>query len=223
MVETGAGSPPGRATAVPNLDPSERVKPTRTFLAIDLEDDARKVVAAWKAGLAVRLGPRGAVHVKWVEERNLHLTLHFFGGLTDAQIEAVSAALTPAWPMGPFDLRAEGCGVFPPRGTPRVIWAGVSAPDARLAKLHEQVARRLAPVGLSETDVKRPFAPHLTIGRVRPGAPPAWGRDLRLALEPPIERWNSRVDRLTLFASRMSPRGSTYDVLAEFGLSRPGH
>jgi 2'-5' RNA ligase len=203
---------------VSNLDRSGQEKQTRTFLAIDLENTAKRAVAAWMATLMARLGSKGARHVKWVEEPNLHLTLHFFGGLTETQIAAVSAALEPDLPLGAFDLRIEGSGVFPSRGSPRVIWAGAIAVDGALDTLHRQVEQRLAPTGLSGPDEGRRFAPHLTVGRVRPDVPKGWARDLRRTLESAIPPTTSRVDRITLFASRLSPTGSTYHVLTEFGL-----
>ncbi len=168
--------------------------------------------------LVARLGSKGARHVKWVEEPNLHLTLHFFGGLTEARIEAVSAALEPDLPIAAFDLRIQGSGVFPSHGAPRVIWAGATAADDAMATLHGQVEQRLAPIGLSQPDDGRRFAPHLTVGRVRPDVPKGWTHDLQRALDSGIPPILSRVDRVTLFASRLSPKGSTYHVLAEFGL-----
>jgi len=192
---------------------------TRTFLAIDLEAGARTAVAQWMALLANRLGPTRGKWVKWVDERNLHLTLHFFGGLTAAQISTVCGVLRAAWPVEPFDLHIEGCGVFPPHGAPRVIWAGVSTSDGALARLHAEIDRRLAPLGLGAPGVTRPFSPHLTAGRVRNEVSRSFGRDLRGVLEPSVVGpAASRVDRLTLFESRVSSRGPTYSRLAEFEL-----
>ena len=56
----------------------------------------------------------------------------------------------------------------------------------------------------------RPFVPHLTVGRVREAG------DLRRATrlnESAVPDAAGIVDAITLFQSRLSPRGPTYTVL----------
>jgi len=196
-----------------------RTERVRTFLAITLEDEMRKSVARWMASLGGGLGAGRARHVRWVDPPRLHLTLHFFGALTLAERAAVSAALEPTWPEPAFSLQLDGAGVFPPRGSPRVVWVGVT-PRQPIARVHAEVERRLTPLGLADPDSGvRPFKPHLTVGRLRRETPGSVGRDLQaLLVHARIEAPSSWVDRLTLFESHLLPRGPAYHPFAEYRL-----
>src|SRR5262245_13794108 len=96
----------------------------RLFLAIDLDDAARAVAAAWSQALSARLGA-AACEIKWVEPANLHLSLHFFGELDDVRRGAVTRALGEPYETRAFAIAMAGAGFFPPTGSPRVIWLGV--------------------------------------------------------------------------------------------------
>ena len=61
---------------------------------------------------------------------------------------------------------AEG-GVFPPAGSARVVWLGLT-PRAELIALAGRIEKALAPLGFPPE--RRPFTPHLTLGRAEPGA-----------------------------------------------------
>lgn len=191
----------------------------RLFLAVDLDDAARRAAATWALDLSTRLGAAAAREIKWVEVQNLHLTLHFFGELNDARLQELRAAFgAPAFATRAFDLSLAGAGKFPPSGPARVIWIGVQAARAETEALYDEVESRLEPLGLRE-DTTRGFTPHLTMGRVRvPNA--GLGRAIREALErtPAPAGITFRIDHLTLYQSRLSPKGPTYVPIATFPL-----
>ena len=64
---------------------------------------------------------------------------------------------------------------------------------------------------------RRPFSPHLTLGRVR--SLRGWAR-LRGKLEAAARRdfGRSTVEAMTLYESRLAPEGSTYLELGRFAL-----
>jgi 2'-5' RNA ligase len=74
-----------------------------------------------------------------------------------------------------------------------------------LREVEREVSGRLRPFGVSAEE--RPYAPHLTLARVREAA----GRQIReLRLgggEQPLG--TAHVDAITLFESRRSPKGAT--------------
>ena len=151
----------------------------RLFLAVSLDDHARASLSRSVADLRAYLQhaqPEGARAVKWVETRNLHLTLHFLGEVDDRRVPGLVAALEEPFPMAPFDLAFGGWGVFPPKGPARVIWTGVTGGEPALITLHRLAAERLAGQGLAIE--QRPLAPHLTVGRVKDPTPVSW-RDAR--------------------------------------------
>ena len=191
----------------------------RLFVAVALDPPARGVVAA--AVAALRLHPvLGTAAVKWVESRNLHLTLQFLGEVETAAATAVAAALAPSSPLPAFPVALGSFGAFPPHGPPRVIWAGLREGAPALGALREEVVHRLAPLGY-RTD-RQAYRPHLTVGRVRRG-----GRGLRAALADAaagvdLQAVGWVVGRAALFESRLAPAGPAYRVLTEMPLAGGG-
>ena len=101
--------------------------------------------------------------IRWTRLENLHLTVEFFGATEPARIPELEAALAAAAARAaPFALRWSDWGTFGPPRQPRVLWLGGLAPG--LAELHEAVAAALRAAGW--TPEARPFAPHLTLGRI---------------------------------------------------------
>lgn len=141
-------------------------------------------------------------------DERLHITVRFIGHVDDAQGQAISRALESRLDAPAFDLTIEGVGAFPPRGAPRVFWAGLTDGRDGLLRLERDVSARLA--GLVPPE-ERPYAPHLTLARVKEPAGVA-----RAALfEGLTDRLfgRVRVEAITLFESRLSSKGPTYVAL----------
>ena len=187
----------------------------RAFVAVDLAEATRQACA----GLCTDLRREPAfddVKVTWVKPANLHLTLQFLGEIEAARAERIVSALDAPWPVEPFEVVLGGCDAFPPRGTPRAIYITVRTGVNRLTALNAEVARRLRTCGVEPES--RPFRPHLTIGRVRRGAPGVAGR-IRTALaaaagEIPV----SPIDHVVLYESRLLPAGPLYEPLLRVAL-----
>ncbi len=183
----------------------------RLFLAVELDDAARRAAADAARTLAAALERRGIRHgIGWVGPANLHFTLHFLGEVDAPTARAVIDAVSPPLAVPPFELALAGLGTFPAAGPPRVIWLGVSDGARELADVHGEVGRRLEGVGVPIE--RRPFSAHLTLGRVKSPVGPR----LREAFAdvPAVREARCQVDHLTLFESRLSPRGATYSVIA---------
>jgi len=169
----------------------------RLFIAIEIDDDVRQRLAE-----AQRLLAAVPCKVKWVEPRNLHLTLKFLGEVPDHHARAIADAMTrAAREAKPFEMKVAGVGTFPPKGVPRVVWAGAEAMQVG----HERE--------------KRAFHPHLTLGRVkgREGS-----RELRALMESLEARdfGTCRVGEVVLMQSTLSPAGPTYTPLHHAPLGR---
>ena len=178
--------------------------PLRTFIAVNLTDDALAALARLSDALAERWPPRA---VRWVRPRNIHLTLRFLGPTDPDLVPALGAGLdAAASAASPFMLRLEGLGTFPGLRRPRVIWVGLQDPQERLVPLKEAVDRMVRPLGWDGED--RAFRPHLTLGRVRDGARPPAGDWMR---QPPD--CSFEVGALHLMESRLRPRGAEYATL----------
>ncbi len=106
----------------------------------------------------------------WTAVERWHLTLLFLGAvppdavrpLTERVGEAVLAA-------PPVTLRLAGGGRFGSVRRPQVLWAGLAGDVAALSDLAARLGRAARSLRLPVED--RPFRPHLTLGRWRPGRP----------------------------------------------------
>ena len=189
----------------------------RLFTAIELGDEAAGRAGALVEELRRRAGTLApSAKVTWVAPGRMHLTLRFIGQVDNACAERVLQALRPPVSLAPFVVRWGSPGAFPGRGAPRVLWLGVQSGVEGLEALETEVSRRLEAVDLPRDE--RPYRPHLTLARVRE---PAGLRTAALfdGLDPQIGE--TRVGAITLFESRLSPKGPTYVALQLTPL-RPG-
>jgi RNA 2',3'-cyclic 3'-phosphodiesterase len=138
-----------------------------------------------------------------------HVTLRFLGEM--AEPDGVIAALDAACRGRPaLPCVVEGLGTFPGGGFPadkkaRVAWAGLRAPGVE--GLAQAVVDGTARFG--EPPERRPFVAHVTLARM---ARPA---DLRLVVEKHRGTLFAQgvLDRVVLYGSTPTPRGSHYDAV----------
>jgi len=178
----------------------------RLFVATLLHEDLRDAVAAIQRSI-IRAWPGAHRAVKWVEPENFHFTLKFLGEVPEEALPAVGRAIRSATLGGPFEVTVEGVGVFPSLRTPRVLWIGVGEGGDRLRVLAHHVEEALVRGGFPRE--RKPFEPHLTLGRVREGhnvrglGPALAGvRDVRIGRQ--------RVESVVVMESRLGPRGPSY-------------
>ncbi len=179
----------------------------RCFLAIELPDDVRNLVAALQEDL--RAVARG---VRWTRPEQIHLTLKFLGEVPDADIRAVCAAVAEAvGRCAPFDLEVGGTGCFPPGGPARIVWVGMASPPVALATCQQSCESRLAELGFKPEG--RPYTPHLTIGRVNDPRDSARIRSVVQA-HAGFHAGCLTVSEVTLFESILRPAGAEHHVIA---------
>ncbi len=173
----------------------------RLFVAVRLAERVRDALA--RAPLP-RPGRGGSV--RSVDAQNLHLTLKFLGDVEEARVPGLTEALrTASRGVEPFEIEVAGLGVFPPRGAPRVVWAGVEGGES-LERLHRRVEEACGSVGLPRDE--RAYVPHVTVARVRdrvrdPVLPRAAGGE--------AQRFGtSPVTGTTLFESELRPDGARH-------------
>ncbi len=134
----------------------------RTFIAIELDETVAIALGAIQEELKSRV-PKGSV--RWVNPASIHLTLKFLGDTPKSRLSEIEEALREACAgVAPLDLTIEGRGCFPNFRRPNVIWVAVRDHGGALTRLQEAVEAHVAPLGWPTE--KRPFRPHLTLGRV---------------------------------------------------------
>lgn len=203
-------------------DPHPGAKPVRLFIAIELPGAVKAALAKLQTALKA-LDRESAV--RWTQPDSIHLTLKFIGETDAANIEAIRAALAAAaQKYPPFDLAVAGAGCFPNLRKPRVVWAGVESDGAALrtlGALRAAIEAGVAPLGYPTEN--RPFSPHLTLGRIREGAPVKAAGGFGAALEQAqntigqLAAW--RVSAVSLMQSELWPSGAVYTRLADAELT----
>jgi len=158
------------------------------------------------------LGPIESA-IRWVRPEAVHLTLAFLGETgSAAPVEAALGKVTET--TGPLAVEVGGWGCFPNVRRPAVLWMGIVDPTGGLTRLHRALAIALSSVTKPE---RRPFSPHLTLGRVRPGRGDArLGRAIASLSPVPSHPWNPRG--FALMESRLDASGVTHHLLAEYPL-----
>ncbi len=177
--------------------------PIRLFYAVAADETVKAAAASTAARLR-----RASVDYRWVDPRDMHLTLRFLGETAEDRLPQVERVLREAAAKtAPFEVSYGAIGAFDSLDDPRVVWIGVDAGFEPLAAAAELLGR----------DEPRPFSPHLTLGRRR--------RDVRspefaalLRAEPSLGL-RRRVERLSLYASKPAPFGHAYEILLEAELT----
>lgn len=187
----------------------------RLFVAVDLSGGTRAAMASEQKRIAASLGA-GATSLKWVRPDRAHLTLVFLGEVDEARVPSLVEAIGQDLDVAPFELIFSGIGLFPPRGAPRLLWAGVGAGARDVTTLHRAIAARVAAQGVALEP--RDFHPHLTLARWSRSRTSDRARALAAARPDPIAR--ERVAWATLYESRLSPAGAAYITLARANLTR---
>ena len=191
----------------------------RLFVALDLPAGAKAALAATMGQLQSVI-PAG---VRWVNPAGIHLTLKFLGDTEAGLVPPLRAALREAAAAGdmmPFPLHLDGLGVFPNPREPRGIYAGVGGDLDSLVRAQRRVEQ--ASVRLGFPQEKRPFRPHLTLGRVRDGVAPAVRRQIgdtiarQAAALSPEYAWTA--GEICLIRSHLTPQGAVYTTLGQAAL-----
>lgn len=185
----------------------------RLFIGVELSE----TVKARAAGIAERLrqtiGRRATA--RWIAAENLHITLWFLGEVPDDRVAAIMSAVNSPFAVPAFDLGLRGAGAFPPHGAPRVFWIGVAAGQASLQALHDELALRLQPLGFQPEG--RAYSAHLTLARVKD----CRSREVRnLLRDIDADAGRCQVAAVTVFRSRLSPKGASYEPLLRVPLER---
>jgi len=176
----------------------------RLFAAVAIPEEIGEGLARRQQGLP------GA---RWRPLESLHLTLRFFGELSEDKADDLDAELATI--VGPvFDLTLSGVGVFEDTAGPRAAWAGAEDEPQlkRLAGRCESAARR---AGLAAD--RRAFRAHVTLAYLA-GADPArvaaWVQEHNLLKSPPF-----LVQAFGLYSSRRGEAGAIYRLERRYALA----
>ncbi|MEE8517572.1 MAG: RNA 2',3'-cyclic phosphodiesterase [Dehalococcoidia bacterium] len=185
--------------------------PLRLFIAVELPEEIRQILAEVTARLRQQLGGP----YRWVPAGNIHLTLRFLGDVEAGRVGALGEALAGGVrSLTPFTLSLEGTGTFPGGRNPSVVWAGLGGGIAALTGLRDAVETAMVAVGEGPGVGK--FAAHLTLARVRTRLSVGEAGELtRLLSEVRYPDGASfEVRGASLIHSSLGPGGPSYATLA---------
>lgn len=182
----------------------EKIMPKRIFIAIKIQPQLYPVITRWRKSYF------GKLPVRWIKEKNLHITLvppwyepeDKIDNLTNKVEEGLRG-------FEPFKVLFERVCFGPDEKRPRLIWAEGEASEEILA-----LKRKVEEI-LHKTPEKRDFKLHLTLAR--------FGSEefKKFSVKTLDDRvfWEQKVDSFCLFESKLSPEGAEYEVLGTFKLA----
>lgn len=182
----------------------------RLFIAIELPQITRDRLAELISDMR-KAAQFTAAQPAWARADASHLTLQFLGDTAEERVPALAAALDRAAAgIVPFEIALRGVGGFPNLKRPRVLWLGVADGEAGLQASHRAVIRETQALGIIPED--RPFAPHLTLARIKSS------KAIELLMQR-LRRFTSKsagkflAEEITLFRSELHPDGARYTAL----------
>jgi 2'-5' RNA ligase len=183
----------------------------RLFIAADLPAAVRTRLGEAQTGLAAL-----PFDVRWTRPDGIHLTFTFLGEVPADRVDRIGSALRSSGcrGMAPVALAARGVGVFPERGRPRVIWAGVVGEVEAAGRVKRAIDEALMPLGV--TPEERPYRPHLTLGRVTGGRGGDWRGVVERHAQDDFGAFEMRA--CVLFESRLGPGGARYRAIESVAL-----
>lgn len=185
----------------------------RSFLAFELPRDVRTTLEQ-----VVREIRRHDLPLRWMKPENIHLTMVFLGNVSPELLGPIQEGVKGVCgEFGPFSAAVKGVGTFPNRKNPRVLWLGLVGEMERLSRFRDVLQHSLAPFGIKQE--KRPFRPHLTLGRFRQGKGRGLDLDPVLSAYGAVEGPVSVLPELVLFRSDLRPGGAVYTRLGVWPLS----
>lgn len=176
----------------------------RLFIALPVDTDIRR-----KLSDLGRTIPGSSP----VPEEQIHLTLRFIGEVEASLFHDVKERMHEL-KSDSLELSIQGTGHFPPRGTPRVIWAGVK-PAGDVIILRNRVNTILSRCGIDPEH--RKFHSHITLARLKNSHPERVADFLagNVLLKSP----SFTVDRVHLYSSKLTPDGAIHRVEGSYPLT----
>lgn len=178
----------------------------RTFIAIPISDDVKKSLNSVQRELSEH-----RKDIKAVNSDNMHITMKFLGDIEKDLIPELSGVIDEvASEFKPFEFVVSKLGAFPSSKKARVLWAGIGNGGNTMIDMEKTLSDKLVDLGFDKE--KRPFTPHITIGRLK-----RIRRDdnLRKYLESNrgVDLGEDTCDRVELMKSTLTPEGAIYDEL----------
>jgi 2'-5' RNA ligase len=180
----------------------------RLFISIDIPDEIKEYLSRVKDKLRENISEEDMI--RWVNTRNMHLTIKFLGEVSENKLEDIKERLRTVNGKK-MQLSLSHIGGFPENNQIRVVWVGVKE-EEQLSEMHKLVDFSMSKQFLPEKD----FKGHMTLGRVK------HVRNaeslLRQIKKEKIESHKFNAEKFALVQSKLTPKGPEYTVIEEYML-----
>ena len=167
----------------------------------------------WDVAETLKRRQTGLPGARWRPDDALHVTLAFYGEVTETQAADLAAELARI-PAGGFDIELRGVGAFGDAHRSHTLWAGVE-PNEKLSILAGRCKAAAERAGIAMEPGS--YKPHLTLAYLKTQTNPdrigAWIANHNLLHSPAIP-----VTRFGLYSSTLSHDGSFYELERDYPL-----
>ncbi|UCD20757.1 MAG: RNA 2',3'-cyclic phosphodiesterase [archaeon] len=175
----------------------------RCFIAIDLPSEIKDFLFNLR-------GKIGLVNAKFVERRNLHLTLKFFGEIDDLKVKQIQEKIQEL-KFKKFNVSLGNIGFFPDKNYIRVLWVSLE-PSSEIKRLYDEINSVLSGIKTKEEDSKS----HITLARIKTIKDKPKFLDSVSKIK--IKKKSFVVDSIKLKKSVLTNKGPLYSDLLEIPL-----
>jgi len=178
----------------------------RAFIAVELRQEIQQSLKAIQEHLK-----KTTQDVKWVESKNIHLTLKFLGDIKERDVLKIADNINRSLSsFNTFNTELTTLGAFPSLQKPKVIWVGLNHNEKKIEAMAKSLEEALGKIGIKKET--RNFHPHITIGRVKSS------KDLsqlgKALQDVKIESEKAQlIQHITLFKSTLTSQGPIYEKL----------
>ncbi|MFH2137219.1 MAG: RNA 2',3'-cyclic phosphodiesterase [Candidatus Omnitrophota bacterium] len=179
----------------------------RSFIAIEINNAFAQELKRIQEHLKNSLDGK----INWVEPKNIHLTLRFLDNITPAQTEQIKQIIIKiARKNKEFSINPGILSAFPSILNPQILWVGIASGCKQLRDIAKTLQDELAKINFSPDE--KPFHPHLTLGRIKfTKDKKAFGKmSKEIVVNSSLV---SRVNRIVLFKSTLTPQGAIYSPI----------
>ena len=181
----------------------------RLFIAIDIPEFIKDNIYNFTVALL-----KEERQIKVVSAPNIHITLKFLGNINTGKINKIEKAIKEtADTFRRFKYEINGkINAFPSPNNARVVFLEIGNGGRQISEIYNELENNLSRVKIRKE--KRKFFPHITIARIKN----------KKNIEQLVNNHEmDSVDRLdcleiTLFESRLKPKGAEYTILNKFSL-----
>ncbi len=177
----------------------------RTFISFSPPEPIRQEMVTLQSKLKA-----SDADVKWESTDKFHATITFLGDVNEDILPVILDNISKITEKHQtFDVIYEKLGVFPNKHHPKVIWIGCTLETDTLPLLKYDLDSMLSRFGIELE--KRPFRPHVTLGRIKSEKNLAYLTPMleKLTFEPR----KARIDGIHVMKSVLHPQGAAYSIL----------